>query len=139
MKGIGCRKFNRLLNEIADRETTPREQAFLESHRETCPVCFEEERAANTSLHLLRDCAFQYGVEDAFDRRVLRRAKLQSVHDGFRYWSPAFTGGLVAATLLLAAVQALTRPITTGTPQNVEASRGVQGSLAMKTIPTLKR
>ena len=139
MKGFGCRKFGRLLNEMADREPTETEDAFLESHRALCTGCRTEEEAANSSLDLLRGCAFEAEVEDSFDRRVLRRARIQSVQDGFRYWSPAMMGGLVAAGLLLAAVQVLTRPIIPGGTPAVEASRGVQGSLALKHVPPLIR
>ena len=138
MKRVPCGRFGRLLSELADREATPRETAFLERHRSVCASCREDEAAATLSLGLLRDCTFAVEVPDSFDRRILRRTKIQTVRDGFRYWSPAFTGGLVAAGLLLAAVQALTRPIAPGATRGIEANRGVQGSLALKSVPPLR-
>lgn len=137
MKGLGCRHFGRLLNELADREPTPREASFLDRHRAACAPCRREEQAAALSLDLLRGCAFDAQVEDSFDRRVLRRARVQRVQDGFRYWSPAFGGALVASILLLAALQALTRPIAPGATAPLETSRGVKTSLALKDLPTL--
>ena len=139
MRSLACRRFGRLLSELADREPTLRETSFLDLHRDCCTECRKQERAASYSLDMLRDCAFSTEVEDSFDRRVIRRARVQSVRDGFRYWSPAFTGGLVAAALLLTAVQVLTRPISPNTTQNVEVSRGVEGSLALKSVPPLQR
>lgn len=135
---FGCRRFGHLLNELADREATPREEAFLSAHREACARCREEEAAASFSLDLLRGAAFETApVEDSFDRRVIRRARAQQVGDSVRYWSPALVGGVVAAGLLLAAVQALTRPIEPGATPPVQASRGVTRSLALKGTPHL--
>ena len=123
MKGLGCRRFSRLLSEMADREATPREASFLERHRASCDSCCREEEAACMSLDLLRGAAFDTHVEPAFDRRVLRRARVTMLRDGVRYWSPAMIGGLVAASLLLAAVQALTKPIAPGATPGFEANR----------------
>lgn len=134
MRPLACRRFGKILNQIADRAPTNREDAFLVRHRAACETCQREERAASFSLDLLRNAAFQPEVEDSFDRRVLRRAHVQRVQDGFRYWSPAFMGGLVAAGLLLAAVQILTKPIAPGATVPVQASRGVDDSLALKTV-----
>ena len=135
MTGLGCRRFGRLLNELADREPTAREDAFLQRHRTICSRCRLEERAAAFSLDLLRGASFEAEVEDSFDRRVIRRVRAQSVREGFRYWSPALLGGVVAAGLLLAAVQALTRPIAPSATPPVQASRGVDRSLALKEAP----
>ncbi len=137
MKGLGCRRFGRLLNELADREATTRETSFLARHRAACGACRREEEAASFSLDLLRGGAFEAQVEDSFDRRVIRRVRVQKVQDGFRYWSPAFVGGLVAAGLLLATVQALTKPIDPTATTGVSASRGAKSSLALKDVPTL--
>ena len=137
MKGLGCRRFARLLNELADREATAREDAFLGRHRAVCAACRKEETAAALSLDLLRGAVFEAEVSDAFDRRVLRRARTQRVQDGLRYWSPALLGGTVAAALLLAAVQTLTRPISPGATPPVQASRGIGHSLALKGTPRL--
>lgn len=133
MKSLGCRRFGRLLNELADREATPRESTFLTRHRMACDLCREEEEAACLSLDLLRGAVFDEYVEPSFDRRVLRRARVAMVRDGVRYWSPALVGGLVAAGLLLAAVQALTKPIAPGSTPSFEANRAKkEGSLAVR-------
>lgn len=134
MRSLACRRFGKILNELADRSPTDREDAFLVRHRKACASCRREERAASFSLDLLRNAAYEPDVQDSFDRRVLRRAHVQRVQDGFRYWSPAFMGGLVAAGLLLAAVQVLTKPIAPGATAPVEASRGTDDSLALKTV-----
>ena len=138
MRGQACRRFGRILNEIADRDATASESAFLARHRAACAMCRRQEDAAALSLDLLRGCALDAQVEDSFDRRVLRRARAQRVQDGFRYWSPAFFGALVASCLLLATVQALARPIDPSAPRDARASRSVDGSLALKDVPFLK-
>ena len=136
MRSLACRRFGRILNEIADRAPTEREDAFLVRHRAACETCRCEERAASFSLDLLRNAALAPEVEDSFDRRVLRRARVQRVQEGFRYWSPAFVGGVVAAGLLLAAVQMLTKPIAPGATAPLEAGRGAGDSLALRTVPS---
>ena len=131
MKPFGCRRFGRLLSEMADREATPREKAFLDLHRDACAACRREEEASCMSLDLLRGSVLVAEVEPGFDRRVLRRARVAMVRDGVRYWSPAMVGGLVAAGLLLAAVQAITKPIAPGSTPGL-ASKGVKDpSLAL--------
>ncbi len=135
MRSLGCRRFGRLLSEIADREPTPRETAFLERHRASCDACSREEEASFLTLDLLRGCAFDAQIEEpAFDRRVLRRARITMVRDGVRYWSPALIGGAVAAGLFLAAVQAVTRPVIPGSTPGMEAKRkrGDDPSLALR-------
>ncbi len=132
MKGPGCRRFGRLLSEIVDREATPREEAFLGRHRAACDACAREEEAASMSLNLLRCAAFgtEADAEPSFDRRVLRRAQVTMLRDGVRYWSPALLGGAVAAGLLLAAVQAMTKPVDPTGSHLGEARRVVKPSLA---------
>ena len=132
MKSLGCRRFGRLLSEIEDRQATPREEAFLSRHRVACEACCREEEASCMSLDLLRGAAFEAEIEPAFDRRILRRARVAMVRDGVRYWSPALVGGLVAAALFLAAVQAITKPIAPGSTPGMEAKKGSDPSLALR-------
>jgi hypothetical protein len=132
MRSLGCRRFGRILNEVADREATSRERAFLDAHRTACESCRQEERAACLSLDLLRSASFETELEPSFDRRVVRRAKVEAVRDSVRYWSPALIGGAVAAGLLLAAVSAVTRPIAPGATAPVQAVREGSDSLALK-------
>lgn len=132
MKSLACRRFGRLLNELADREPTKREGSFLEAHRARCGACRSEEEAACLSLDLLRGAVFQTDVPPAFERRVVRRARAMAVREGLRYWSPALMGGAVAAGLVLAALQALTTPAGTGIPSKGRARRDIHGSLAVK-------
>lgn len=139
MKSLGCRRFGHLLNELEDREATPRESAFIQRHRLKCTSCRAEEEAACMSLDLLRGSSFVPDIVPSFDRRVLRRARVTMLRDGVRYWSPALLGGAVAAGLLLAAVQALTKPIAPGSTAPLEASGKSQPSLALKDRLTFDR
>jgi hypothetical protein len=133
MKSLGCRRFGRLLNEASDRVMTTRESAFLDRHRARCGACRMEEEAANASLNLLRGAIFEADVAPSFDHRVVRRAQVALVRDSFRYWSPAVLGGAVAAGLILAAIQAFTRPIAPGATPGIAARPGVAPSLAFDT------
>ena len=133
MKSLGCRRFGHILNELADREATPREAVFLERHRSVCAHCLEEEEAANMSLDLLRGAFMDADVAPSFDHRVVRRAKIAIVRDGFRYWSPAVVGGAVAACLILAAVQAFTKPIAPGATPGMANRSNAEPSLALGT------
>lgn len=132
MKPLGCRRFGRLLNELADREATESESRFLERHRGVCSDCRKEEEAACLSLDLLRGAVFETDDEPLYERRIVRRARTIMVRDSLRYWSPALIGGTVAAGLLLAAVQALTMPLRPGTVSEGTAHRGSPSSLALK-------
>jgi hypothetical protein len=133
MKSLGCRRFGRLLNEASDRDMTPRESAFLDRHRSRCAPCRMEEEAATASLNLLRGAIFDAEVAPSFDRRVVRRAQVALVRDSFRYWSPAALGGAVVAGLILAAIQAFTRPIAPGATPGIATRPGVEPSLAFDT------
>lgn len=135
MKGLACRRFSRLLNELADREATPREERFLEAHRNACADCRREEQASFMTLDLLRCSSIDTEPAQGFDRRVLRRARVAQVQAGVRYWSPALLGGAVAAAVVLAAVQALTKPIAPGSISGTEAHRTPTTSLALSHIP----
>lgn len=85
------------------------------------------------SLDLLRGAFMDADVAPSFDRRVVRRAKVSVVRDGFRYWSPAVIGGAVAAGLLLAAVQAFTKPIAPGSTPGIANRSNEEPSLALGT------
>ncbi len=44
-----------------------------------------------------------------FSERVIRRWHVNSVQDSVRFWSPAFIGAVVAALLVLASLQLVSR------------------------------
>lgn len=106
----GCGKFRLLSSDSLDRTLRPSEEAFLIRHRERCDSCRAIEANQRLALNMLRSTALLEEPTDGFDRRVLRRARIQSVRDGFGYWSPAAVGATIAAVLVLALLQIVGRP-----------------------------
>lgn len=102
---VSCRRFERLTSESFDRELLPDEADFLRSHRLKCSACRCEEEQGALALNMLRQSALDADSDDAFDRRVIRRVKSQTVREGFRYWSPVALGATLAMVGLLAAMQ----------------------------------
>jgi len=102
---VSCRRFERLTSESFDRDLLTEEADFLRSHRSACSACRREEEQGAIALNMLRQSALDADSDDAFDRRVIRRVKSQTVRDGFRYWSPVALGATLAMVGLLAAMQ----------------------------------
>jgi len=105
----GCGKFRVLSSDSLDRTLRPSEEAFLIRHRERCESCRTIEANQHLALNMLRATAIREEPTDGFDRRVLRRARIQSVREGFGYWSPAAVGATIAAVLVLALLQIVGR------------------------------
>lgn len=106
----GCGKFRILSSDSLDRTLRPSEEAFLIRHRERCESCRTIEANQHLALNMLRSSALLEEPTDGFDRRVLRRARIQAVREGFGYWSPAAVGATIAAVLVLALLQIVGRP-----------------------------
>lgn len=106
----GCGKFRVLSSDLLDRTLRPSEEAFLMRHRERCESCRTIEANQHLALNMLRSTAIHEEPTDGFDRRVLRRARIQSVREGFGYWSPAAVGATIAAVLVLALLNIVGRP-----------------------------
>lgn len=110
---IACERFARLSQEAGDRPLRRLEQYFVDRHRETCSACREEEAFTGDALNMLRGVAF--GDEDifitpGFDDRIIRQVKVNTVRDGFRYWSPAAFGAVVAMCAIFAAMHVASTP-----------------------------
>lgn len=106
----GCRRFDRLSSEMLDRSLSPRELRFMDGHRGVCPDCRALEASRSLALDLLRSMALDTEVDEAFERRVLRRVKVEMARNRFAYWSPTAFGAAVALALVLATVQLVSRP-----------------------------
>lgn len=100
-----CRRFESLSEEGLDRSLTSAESQFLDAHRETCENCRRYEEQGALALNMLRQTGFEPEYDDSFDRRLIRRAKAQTVRDGFRYWSPVALGATIAMIGVLAVLQ----------------------------------
>lgn len=89
---------------------SPRESAFVQSHRATCPECGLYEVQLDSAMDMLRGQDFRTEVSSVFDSHVIRKHRIQSVRDSFRYWMPALIGAAVAGVALLAMLHAISRP-----------------------------
>jgi len=58
---------------------------------------------------MLRTAALEPELPPNFNERVIRRWRVRSVQESIRFWSPAFIGAFVAALLLLASLQLVSR------------------------------
>ena len=110
MVRFGCKRFDRLSSDALDRALTPSESLFMDSHRSECDLCRRAEATGALALNMLRSSALQAETDDAFDRRVARKVRVQSARDRFAYWSPSAIGALVAAVLVIAVVQLVSSP-----------------------------
>lgn len=97
------------MHERNDRLLSEREEKFLAAHRLKCPECRLSERQSAFALGMLRLIAVEPEVAPNFNERVLRRWRVRSVQESLRFWSPAVLGGLVAALLVLASLQLVSR------------------------------
>jgi hypothetical protein len=100
-----CSRFKRLVNERNDRPLKDREIAFLARHRARCAPCRLAETQGAHALSMLRLSAMDVEVMPSFEERVMRRYKVQRVHESLRFWSPALIGAAVASVLVLAGLQ----------------------------------
>jgi hypothetical protein len=100
-----CTKFKRLANEKDDRELSHREIRFLSSHRRECAACRLAETQGAHALSMLRSASMDVDVTPGFEERILRRHKVQKVHESLRFWSPALIGAAVASVVVLASLQ----------------------------------
>lgn len=109
MSKLSCRKFKRLMHERFDRELSVKEQNFLQAHRTSCAECRLSEHQGALALSMLRTMAVEPELTPHFSERVIRRWHVSTVQDSLRFWSPAFLGALVAALLVLASLQLVSR------------------------------
>ncbi len=74
--------------------------------------------------------------DESFDRRLLRRARVQTAREQVSYWSPAAIGATIALVLVLAAVQIVSKP--RGLPESVSpAGEAKLTKTGFPTIPDL--
>jgi predicted anti-sigma-YlaC factor YlaD len=107
---LGCRKFERISSESLDRELSGAESRYLENHRQACSLCRQAESNRALALNMLRSATVQVEPDETFDRRLIRRARLQEAQNRFSYWSPTAIGAVVALVLVLAIVQVVSIP-----------------------------
>ena len=107
---FGCGKFRYLSNEALDRPLRAGEERFMERHRAACSTCHQTDLNQHLALNMLRASALSPEPEDSFDRRLVRRARLQGVRAQFSYWSPTAIGATIATVLVLSILQVVARP-----------------------------
>ena len=105
IRSAACRRFERLSSDALDRSLSSTESEFLSAHRTVCAACRRSEEQGAQALNMLRQSTVDAVPDDAFDRRVIRRVKTQTVREGFRYWSPVALGATLAMIGVLAAMQ----------------------------------
>ena len=93
---------------MCDRDLASREEGFMVKHRDACWPCRSAEGQSTLALNMLRASAMDPEEAPAFEARLLRRLRLQTVRAGFNYWSPAFFGAAIAGVAILAAMQMIT-------------------------------
>lgn len=132
---FGCGRFRFLSNEAIDRALTAHEQRFLDRHRDVCAQCRLVEDNQAMALNMLRATALHAEPADTFDRRVLRRVRLQNVRERFSYWSPAAIGATVAMGLVLAILQIISTP--TNLPVRAHPAGEARRTVSTPMIPDL--
>lgn len=107
---FGCGKFDWLASEAEDRPLSEREAKFMDLHRSVCEPCARREEATSMALNMLREARFEAtDPSAAFDLRLMRRVRVQTVKISMQYWSPAVYGAAIAALALVAGLQLLGR------------------------------
>ncbi len=102
----------KLMHERRDRELSFDEQSFfIEAIKENSDL-FPQVQESSRCLNLLQAAAIETEVDDSFDERVLRLARLERGRTGIRYWAPALVGCAVACLVLLSALQMVLRTAT---------------------------
>ena len=127
-----CERFSKLCLEARDRELSVREQAFVSDHRDRCEACRAHENESKLVLTLLVNSAFELEIDDSFDARVLRLAKVSAAKDSLRYWAPAIVGAAIACMALTASLQLVSRT-------SDSAAQPAKGSEARLTSPHRSR
>jgi len=106
-----CQKFERLVGEQQDRDLGPREQRFVDRHRDACEACQETEFSSSLALNMLREASLEPEIDAGFDERVLRRVRVDRVRTGIGYWSPAFVGAAIACVAIFVALHLAAAPV----------------------------
>lgn len=104
------RRFWRTLQAADERELNASELIFLNACRQDDPVVAAEEEAQQVCLAALRACVIEPDDDPTFDRRLMRRYRIERMKARAEYWSPAVVGAAVAAIAVLAFLQVLTGP-----------------------------
>lgn len=105
-----CQRFRQLADEANDRDLTPQETQFCDSHREACADCREIETEGAMALNMLRSFAeIEPEVDHGLTDRIVRRARIQTIRSGLRFWSPALGGMVIGALMMMAVVQLVGR------------------------------
>jgi hypothetical protein len=117
---FGCKRFNSLVNEREDRDLSPQEEAWITDHQSKCAECRKTQDSLSLSLNMLRAATLDVEPERGFDRRLIRRVRVQAVKESFSYWLPALVGCLIAFFAIFSTLDLL-------------ATRGGQSSVKVPT------
>lgn len=133
---FGCGRFRFLSSEALDRPLSVREEKFLQRHRSVCAPCRVAEDNQAMALNMLRSTALNGEPAEGFDRRVLRRVRVQTLRESASYWSPAAIGATVATALVLGILQFVAKP--TQLEERVSPTGEARRVIASPTIPDLR-
>ena len=108
-KGRACRRYRQLADEVIDRELTPRETQFYDSHQSVCAECREYETQGAFALNMLRSMDFEAPDTSKMTDRIVRRVRLQTIRGGLKFWTPALGGMAIGALMMMAVLQLVGR------------------------------
>ena len=108
-------QISALMHERRDRDLTYDEQSyFIDALKENSDL-FPQVQESARCLNLLQAAALEPELDNSFDERVIRLARLEKGRAGLKYWAPALVGCAVACLVLLSALQMVLRTAATDT------------------------
>ena len=124
-----CARYRRLKLLSEDGRTSPRQEAYVVDHEQTCSKCTAEHSLTESAMEYLRTSAIEPTPDPTFESRFIRRWRVERRSRVVSYWMPAVVGAVVASVALLAVIQILfSSPI--------KRSIDLQGREAQLNIPS---
>jgi anti-sigma factor RsiW len=102
-----CDRYRRLKLLSEDGRTTPKQEAFLAKHEQSCEMCTAEHALTLQALEFLKTSAIEPEPDPTFESRFIRRWRVERRARTVSYWLPAVVGAVVASVALLAVLQIL--------------------------------
>lgn len=133
---LACKRFQKLWYDQDARSLSRHEERFLSQHRQHCPDCRAFEQSSQDALSVLRLAALEPEVSPAFEERILRKVRVQTVRDSLGYWSPALVGAGIACVAIFAALQIAATPaqLKSATLPSGEAKRDIRRELPLPNL-----
>lgn len=110
---LGARRLEELIRQAGEGALSADEQAELLVLGREYPEVGHKLLAESLSLNLLRSCsADEVEASDRFTTETVRLIQTDQKKLSLKYWMPALAGASVAAALLFALLQVISRPDT---------------------------